>query len=257
MTDTTEMAASSPAVVLPALDTSGWERVLCVVAHPDDMEYGASAAVAAWTRAGIEVVYALLTSGEAGMQRPPDEVGPQRAAEQRAACDIVGVERLKILGHPDGMLVYGLDLRRDIARVVRQVRPQAVVTAIWDVEAYGGLNQADHRAAGMATIDGVRDADNTWVFRELADDEGLPKWHASALLVAGHQSPTHAMPVDAEAVDASVRSLQAHAAYLAALPGHPKPEDFIPQTLAAGGAAAGCEYAVTFRVFDLGGISGS
>ncbi len=256
MTDATALAGES-AGLLPALDTSGWERVLCVVAHPDDMEYGASAAVSMWARAGIEVVYALVTSGEAGMQRPPEEVGPQRAAEQREACDIVGVDRLEILGHPDGMLVYGLDLRRDIARVVRQVRPQAVVTAVWDVEAYGGLNQADHRAAGMATIDAVRDADNTWVFRELADDEGLPKWHTSVLLVAGHEQPTHAMPVDTAAVDASVRSLQAHAAYLAALPGHPKPQDFIPGILAAGGVAAGCEYAVTFRAFDLGGISGS
>ncbi len=249
-------AATDGGGSLPALDTSGWERVLCVVAHPDDMEYGASAAVATWVGAGIEVTYLLLTSGEAGMQRPPEEVGPQRAAEQRAACDVVGAHRLEILDHPDGMLVYGLELRRDIARVVRQVRPQAVVTANYDVEAYGGLNQADHRAAGMSTIDAVRDADNTWVFRELAQQEGLPKWQTSALLVAGHERPTHAVPVDSTAVDASVRSLQAHSAYLEALPGHPKPEVFLPQILREGGRAAGSEYAVTFRVFDLAGIAG-
>lgn len=240
---------------LPILDDSAFRRVLCVVAHPDDMEYGTSAAVATWTARGVEVGYLLLTSGEAGMQRPPAEVGPLRAQEQRAACDIVGVTDLTILDHPDGMLEYGLPLRRDIARRVREFRPDAVVTAVWDVEAYGGLNQADHRAAGLATIDGVRDADNTWVFPELAD-AGLEKWHARALLVAGHPEPTHAMAIDETAVEASVTSLEAHAAYLADLPQHPKPRDFIPEILRQGGEAAGSPYAVTFRTYDLGGLAG-
>ena len=69
-----------------ALDCRSWERVLCVVAHPDDTEYGISAAVNAWTKSGIDVSYLLLTSGEAGMKRDPAEVGPLRAEEQRAAC---------------------------------------------------------------------------------------------------------------------------------------------------------------------------
>lgn len=237
------------------LDADAFRRVLCAVAHPDDMEYGASAAVATWTARGVDVGYLLLTSGEAGMQRPPAEVGPLRAQEQRSACDIVGVSDLTILDHPDGMLTYGLDLRRDIARRVREHRPDAVVTAVWDVEAYGGLNQADHRAAGLATIDGVRDADNTWVFPELAE-AGLAKWHATALLVAGHPEPTHALVVDETAVEASVRSLEAHAAYLADLPQHPNPRDFIPEILRQGGQTVGAPYAVTFRVFDLGGLGG-
>ena len=112
---------------LELFDPAEIRRVLCIVAHPDDMEYGASAAVATWTGRGIDVTYLLLTSGEAGMQRPPEEVGPLRAAEQQAACDTVGVSELVILEHPDGMLMPTLDLRRDIARVVRRVRPDAVV----------------------------------------------------------------------------------------------------------------------------------
>lgn len=248
--------ATPTATALPHLDYSGWKRVLCIVAHPDDLEYGASAVVATWVNAGIEVTYLLLTAGEAGMQRPPEEAGPLRAAEQREACAIVGAQHLIILDHPDGMLTYGLDLRRDIARVVRQVRPDAVVTTTWAEEAYGGLNQADHRVAGLVAIDGVRDADNAWVFRELAQEEGLPKWHARAFLVASHAAPTHAIPVDADSVDAAVRSLHAHKAYLDDLPAHPKPEDFIPELLADGGRAAGCEHAGLFRVFDLGGIAG-
>ncbi len=242
---------------IPALPDATWSRVLCVVAHPDDMEYGTSAAVATWAARGVEVTYLLLTSGEAGMQRPPEEVGPLRAAEQGEACASVGVRDLRILDHPDGMLMPTLDLRRDIARVIRQVRPDAVVTANFDIEAYGQLNQADHRAAGLATIDAVRDADNTWVFRELADDEGLAKWHTSWVLLAGHPDPTHAVPVDDRAVAASVASLEQHRAYLADLPGHPKPAEFIPQILASGGAAAGVDHAVLFRAFDLGGLAAS
>ena len=254
MTDPTapsEPTTAPDSSMLPALPDD-WSRVLCVVAHPDDMEYGASAAVATWAERGVEVTYLLLTSGEAGMQRPPEEVGPIRAAEQRRACETVGVRDLRILDHPDGMLTPTLELRRDIARVIRQVRPDAVVTANFDFEAYGGLNQADHRAAGLATVDAVRDADNTWVFRDLADDEGLPKWHTRWLLVAGHPSPTHAVAVDDSAVAAAVASLECHAAYLADLPGHPVPAEFIPEILAHGGAAAGVGHAVLFKAYDFG-----
>lgn len=249
------MSATEP--LLAPLPDSTWSRVLCVVAHPDDMEYGTSAAVAAWTARGVEVTYLLLTAGEAGMAEPPDVVAPLRAGEQRNACDEVGVGDLLILDHPDGMLQYGLDLRRDIARVIRTVRPDAVVTANFEVEAYGGPNQADHRAAGLAVVDAVRDADNPWVFRELVEDEGLQKWHTNALLVAGHERPTHATPVDQAAVDAAVASLSRHEAYLQHVTGHPRPEDFIPEILREGGVYAGTDYAVTFRVYDLGGLGGS
>ncbi|ASK64688.1 GlcNAc-PI de-N-acetylase [Brachybacterium avium] len=242
--------STSPAP-LPPLPEDGVRRVLCIVAHPDDMEYGASAAVAAWTAAGIEVCYLLLTRGEAGMAQDPAVVGPLREREQRAACARVGVEHLRYLDHPDGMLESGLPLRRDIARVVRQVRPDLVLTANFEVEAYGGLNQADHRVAGLAAVDGTRDAANPWVFRELAEVEGLAPWRVRALLVAGHPQPTHAKQVAAEQVRAAVRSLQAHEAYLDHVQGHPLPEEFIPEILRAGGEAAGSEHAVVLRVFDL------
>ncbi|WP_431843800.1 PIG-L deacetylase family protein [Calidifontibacter indicus] len=248
----TSTPTSDPSSLLPALPDEDWSRVLCVVAHPDDMEYGSSAAVAAWTARGVEVTYLLLTSGEAGMQTPPEQVGPIRADEQAKACATVGVSDLVIMNHPDGMLMPTLDLRRDIARVIRRVRPDAVLTANFDFEAYGGLNQADHRAAGLATVDAVRDADNTWVFRELAEDEGLRKWHTRWLLVAGHPDATHALAVGADQVAASVASLECHQAYLADLPWHPKPADFIPEILRTGGQAAGHEYAVTLRAYDLG-----
>lgn len=239
----------TPAIeVLPAED---FRRVLCVVAHPDDVEYGTSAAVAEWTARGIEVAYLLLTSGEAGMQRPPAEVGPLRATEQQAACAAVGVERLQILDHPDGILVYGLDLRRDIARVIRQFRPDVVVTGSWEIEPGWGLNQADHRAAGLAVLDAVRDADNTWVFPELAQQEGLAKWGARWLLVSGHSRPNYGVPVSVHSVARAVTSLEAHAAYLADLPDHPAPSVFIPEMLAGQGKPLGVAAGVLFRGYRL------
>lgn len=243
-------------MTLPPLPDADWRRVLCIVAHPDDMEYGASAGVAMWTRRGVEVAYLLLTSGEAGMAEPPEVVGPLRAAEQRAACDMVGVRELTILHHPDGVLEPSLDLRRDVAREIRRFRPDAVLTSNYHIEAWGTLNQADHRAAGLAVLDGVRDADNTWVFRELAEAEGLPTWHVTALLIAGDDQPTHALTVDEDAVATGVASLRCHAAYLRHLPNHPDPGEMIPDFLREGGEAAGTEYAVLFRVFEFGDLEG-
>lgn len=250
-----ESAAEPGTPSVQPLPDASFERVLCVVAHPDDLEYGTSAAVAKWVSQGVEVAYLLLTAGEAGMQIPPEEAGPLRAGEQRAACDAVGVSDLTILDHPDGVMVWGLDLRRDIARKIRQFRPDVVVTGSWDVEAPWGLNQADHRAAGLACLDAVRDADNTWVFPELARDEGLAKWGVRWFLVSGSSQPTHGVDVTGEPLEKAVRSLEAHEAYLAALPWHPEPADFIPEMTRGGGRALGVEHAVLFRAWDFQGGS--
>ena len=233
------------------LPDSDFRRVLCVVAHPDDVEYGTSAAVAAWTSRGVEVAYLLLTAGEAGMQVPPDETRALRGGEQRAACDAVGVVNLTVLDHPDGMLVYSLELRRDISREIRKFRPDVVVTGSWDIDFTYGLNQADHRAAGLACADAVRDADNTWVFPELAAEEGLPKWGATWLLVAGDGRPTHGVDISGEPLERGIASLEAHAEYLAAIPGHPAPRDLITGFTSQSGQALGVANAVLFRAYKL------
>ena len=93
-----------------------WERVLCVVAHPDDMEFGAAAAVARWTGQGKWVVYCMVTSGEAGIDgMEPDECRRVREAEEIESARIVGVDDVEFLGQPDGVLEYGVPLRRAIA----------------------------------------------------------------------------------------------------------------------------------------------
>ncbi len=231
---------------LEPLDEESLSRVLVVVAHPDDAEYGTSAAVAHWTGRGVEVGYLLLTAGEAGMQRPPEEAGPLRAREQRRACDVVGVDHLTILDFPDGELEYGLGLRRAVAREIRRFRPDAVVSGAGELHVPWGIDHADHRAAGLATIDAVRDADNRWVFRDLAD-EGLEPWGVTWLLLTG-TSPTHYVELDADDEGRGIASLSAHEAYLADLPWHPTPQDLVSGVLGQHGERAGCARALTFGV---------
>src|SRR5699024_8854537 len=132
-----------------------------------------------------------------------------------------------------------------------EVRPDLVVTANFDLEAYGGLNQADHRVAGLAPGGGPRDAANPWGPRELRAEHGLVPWDARAPLIAGQPEPTHATLLTAGRPQAAVDSLRAHEAYLRHIGDHPDPAVFIPEILEEGGAAAGSQYAVTFRVHDL------
>lgn len=218
---------------LPFFDDTTISRVLCIVAHPDDMEYGGSAAVARWTARGTDVSYLLLTAGEAGMRsQRPEDVGPLRTEEQRRACQEVGVEDLTVLGLPDGMLEPDLETRKAIARHIRRIRPDTVLTQPWDLQVEWGLNHADHRAAGLATVDALRDADNPWVFRELLEDEGLEPWGVQWLLVAGSE-PDHLIDVSGDSVEKAIRSLEAHEGYLAELGDHPAPRQMIEEMTSA------------------------
>lgn len=220
---------------LPPLDETSMSRVLVVVAHPDDAEYGLSCAVHRWTSRGIDVDYLLLTHGEAGIRDlAPGECAPLRAQEQRRACEAVGVRDLTILDHPDSRLTDSLELRRDIARHIRKVRPDTLVVANFDLEAYGGFNQADHRVAGRAAVDAVSAADNPWSFPELDAEP----WKVDRVLVAGAADPTHVVEIAEEDLAAGVRSLAAHEAYLAALPGHPAPDPFLRGIVGDAGGVA-------------------
>ncbi len=228
-------------------------RVLCIVAHPDDMEYGAAAAVARWTSSGVDVRYVLVTSGEAGIDgMAPNEAGPLREQEERDGALLVGVEVVEFLGHCDGVVEFGLPLRRDLARAIRRHQPDTVVSVTHGERfAGGGTNQADHRAVGLAALDASKDAGNRWIFPELVV-EGLEPWAGvRRVAFAGAAQATHGVDVTGF-VDAAVASLRAHEAYLAGLSGgFPPPEEFIPMIAAAGGLALGVEAAVLFEVFDL------
>ncbi|HEX3566893.1 MAG TPA: PIG-L deacetylase family protein [Acidimicrobiales bacterium] len=227
-----------------------WKRAVAVVAHPDDLEYGAASAVARWTDQGKEVAYVLVTSGEAGIDgMNPEVAGPLREEEERRSAAVVGAGTVEFLGHVDGIVESGLTLRRDIAAALRRHQPEIVVTMNFELTwgDGGGVNHADHRATGMTVLDACRDAANRWVFPEAG-----PTWAGIKFVyVAGASEASHFVDV-APYLDRGVASLQEHRAYLDGLGGDFDPDDFLRSMAGYAGMAAGCEYAVTFQRFAVG-----
>jgi LmbE family N-acetylglucosaminyl deacetylase len=226
-----------------------WDRAVAVVAHPDDLEYGAASAIARWVGQGKEISYVLVTNGEAGIDgMAPGEAGPLRQEEERRSAAVVGVSRVEFLGHPDGLVEDGLALRRDLAGAIRRLRPDIVITMNFELTwgDSGAVNHADHRATGLAVLDACRDAANRWLFTELG-----PPWSGARFAyVAGSSSPTHYVDVSAT-LDAGVASLREHGAYIDGLGRDFDPDDFLRNIAGFAGMAAGCEYAVTFQRFAV------
>ncbi|WP_374969040.1 PIG-L deacetylase family protein [Terrabacter sp. BE26] len=235
---------------LEPLDESTFETVLCVAAHPDDLEYGLAAAVDRWVRAGKTVTYLLVTRGEAGIETmPPAQAGPLREQEERDGAARVGVEVVEFLaGFADGVVEHGLPLRRAIAREIRRRRPDLLVTITYaDSFAGGGVNQADHRAVGLAVVDARADAGNRWVFLELVD-EGHEPWQVALVLLGADPAPTHFVDVS-DHFDAAIASLSAHEAYLSALgPDYPEPGELLGEILGGRSDDLGVRYSVPGRL---------
>lgn len=189
-------------------------KALVVAAHPDDIDFGAAGTVATWTRVGIEVAYCIVTDGDAGgfeLDFPRQEMGPLRRREQTAAAEAVGVSELHFLGHSDGYVEVTLGLRRDIARVIRQVRPDRIVipsAQIWYERIFP--SHPDHRAVGEAALDAVYpDARNPFAFPDLREREGLAPWTVPETWLMAHPTTNHAVDIT-DAFDQKVAALRAH-----------------------------------------------
>ena len=145
-----------------------WSTAIAIVAHPDDMEFGAAAAVARWTGQGKHISYVMATIGEAGIDGiEPEESRRVREAEQVESCRIVGVDAVEFLELPDGIVEYGVPLRRTLAQVIRRHQPEIILTGNFrDTFGPGALNQADHIAVGRAVLDAARDAGNRWILND-------------------------------------------------------------------------------------------
>lgn len=191
------------------------ERVLVVTAHPDDPEFGAAGTVARWTEAGAHVTYCLVTDGDSGgfdPSVPRQDIAGIRRGEQTNAAAHLGVEDLHFLGYPDGRLEVSLDLRRDLARVIREVRPRRVVTQT-PVRTLDSVyrNHPDHLAAAEATCCAVYpDARNPFTFTELAD-EGLEAWTVEELWFMGDAHGSEDTFVDiTDTFDRKIKALLCH-----------------------------------------------
>jgi LmbE family N-acetylglucosaminyl deacetylase len=196
---------------------AGVERILVVTAHPDDVDFGAAGSVAVWTDRGIDVSYCIVTDGDAGGFDPDvarTEMGPLRRGEQTAAAAVVSVTDLHFLGYPDGRLEVTLDLRRDISRVIRQVRPQRVVIQSPERN-YQRIyaSHPDHLAAGEAALCAVYpDARNPFAFPELLE-EGLEPWSAGEVwMMVGSKADRFVETTDV--IDRKVKALLCHASQM-------------------------------------------
>ena len=231
-----------------------WERALCVVAHPDDLEFGCAAAIARWTGQGKDVVYCMVTSGEAGIDSMlPDESRRVREAEQVESARVVGVDKVDFLRLPDGVLEYGVPLRRAIAEEVRLHSPQVVITTNFR-DTWGGvnLNQADHIATGRATLDAVRDAGNRWVFHDQLVGELEPWGGVGEVWAASSPDSRHGVDIT-DTFDKGVESLRAHAAYIAGLGWEDfDPAEFLEGMARQNGQRMGVAHATSFEVFPMG-----
>lgn len=196
-----------------------WNRALAIAAHPDDLEYGASSAIAAWVNAGKDVRYLLVTKGEAGIDGvPPHECAPIREGEQIAAAAAVGVSVVEFLDHRDGTIEYGTALRRDLAAAIRRHQPEMIITGNHhDTWPGGGWNTPDHRHTGRAVLDAVGDAGNRWIFPDLA---GEPWSGVRYVAISGSPHADHAIDIS-QTLEQGVVSLEAHKAYLDGLGEHP------------------------------------
>jgi LmbE family N-acetylglucosaminyl deacetylase len=223
------------------------ESAMVVVAHPDDAEFTMAGTVAAWTGAGCHVTYVVCTDGNAGSHEPGmtrDKLAKIRRTEQRAACSILGVDTVVFLGYGDGELQATMDLRRDLVRVIRQYKPEVVITgdptALFSGDTY--INHPDHRAAAQAAIDAVAPASEM----PLLWPELGPPHRVSQVYVYGNDQANVWIDLT-DTIEQKIEALKQHASQM----GDWDPSDMIRQWNSETGQEKGLAYAEKYRAIVL------
>lgn len=231
-------------------------RVMSIHAHPDDQEFTVAGTLAKWARAGSHVVTVCVTSGGAGSnQYTPSDMTrealvPIREAEQRAACHVLGIAEVVFLGYEDGMLEPTIALRRDLTRLIRRHRPDAIVCSDPTVRFYGTtyVNHPDHRAAADAALDAAfPSAETRLIFPELLT-EGLEPHHVSALYIHGGSRPNTWIDIT-ETLDVKLAALREHKSQM----GEWDPAPMLTQWAREQGQRRGLDAAEAYRRMVLGG----
>jgi LmbE family N-acetylglucosaminyl deacetylase len=223
------------------------ESAMVIVAHPDDAEFTVAGTVAAWTKARCRVTYVICTDGNTGSHEPGmtrEKLAETRRAEQHAACATLGVSQVLFLGYDDGQLQPTLDLRRDLVRVIRQVKPEVVIT--WDPtmlfisDEY--INHPDHRAASQAAIDATAPAS---AMPLLWPEFGAPH-RVHQVYIFGNDKPNKWVDVT-ETIEQKIAALKQHASQM----GEWDPSEMIKEWGAETGQGNGLAYAESYRVINL------
>ncbi len=230
------------------------KRVLSVHAHPDDQEFSVAGTLAKWARAGSSIVTVCITSGDAGSNEytPPTMTRPAlvpiRQAEQREACQLLGIAEVIFLGYDDGVLEPSIALRRDLTRIIRQTRPDTVVCGDPTVRFYGNryMNHPDHRVAADVTLDAVfPSAETRFIFPELLA-EGLAPHKVSAVFIHGAERPDTFIDIS-ETLDVKLTALKAHRSQM----GEWDPTELITAWARQQGARPKLPAAEAFRLMRL------
>lgn len=229
------------------------ESALVVVAHPDDCDFLAAAVMSRWVRHGTRAAICLVTDGDAGGDDPtvpPGELSRLRLAEQRRAAAHLGIEEVICLGYPDGVLQNTLEVRRDLVRVLRRLRPELVITMDPTSRFFGRgyINHPDHRAAADACLDAVfPSARDVRAFPELAREEGLQPHVTRFVLIGSGDQADVAIPISEEDLENKLKALGEHRSQFDAA--DMREPTF--QRAAKVGAEAGVALADSYRLFDL------
>jgi LmbE family N-acetylglucosaminyl deacetylase len=226
---------------------------LGVAAHPDDLDFSAAGSVAAWTAAGAAVYYVVLTNGNKGSEDRtvvPDDLVALRRQEQRDAARILGVKDIFFFDHEDGELMATMDVKRDIARVIRQVRPDTVFTMdpgmLYSAQT-GFINHPDHRAAGQAALDAVFPlARDHLSLPELYLSEKLEPHKVSVVLLTRFSKDCGEASYHVDISDTIQQKMDALAAHASQIADIGKTQDYIREVAAQEGTTAGCKYAECF-----------
>ena len=229
-------------------------RAVVVAAHPDDADFGTAGTVARWSDAGATVTLICVTDGDSGGfddSVPRDQIAGIRQAEQRTAAAAVGVSDVVFLGRPDGFVEVDRSLRRDLARELRRLRPEVVVTHSPERDyARVFMYHPDHLATGAATLAAVYpDARNRFAFPELLD-EGLEPWEVPAVWLMGDPIRDHAVDVT-DVLDRKLAAVRAHVSQMPGVDDDPGP--VLRTEMAAYAREVGLpegRYAEAFRVLD-------
>ena len=225
-----------------------FRTILCIAAHPDDIEFTVAGTVARWTRDGRTVVFCLVTTGGAGTNEytpSGDGLIPRREQELHEAARLLGVKEVVLLGYQDGVLEPTLGLRRDLTRVIRKYRPDVVVCSDPTVRWYGSdyLNHPDHRAAASAALDAVfPSAETIGIFPELIT-EGLTPHKVKEVFITG-ADPADTWIDIGDTLEVKCAALRAHVSQVG-------PGDWVEPLLrewaAQQGKRAGVTYAEAYR----------
>jgi LmbE family N-acetylglucosaminyl deacetylase len=230
------------------------DRALVIVAHPDDADFGVAATMAKWVREGTVARLVCCTSGDAGADdahTDPLELGRRREEEQRAAARVVGYEGVDFLHRPDGALDNDLALREQLVRIIRQFKPDAVLSMDPTVIIHkrGFVQHVDHRMAGLAAVDAVYPASrNAMAFPHLVLDEGLEPHTVKQLYLFFTDNPNAWVDVT-DTIDVKIAALREHVSQLR------KPEELegmLRGWSAEGGKSIGAAAAEGFRYLEVG-----